>query len=391
VRFSDRYRSGDLRDVTRGEIARSVKLDDQFRMHAQGDVARRLALDRSLPPHGPAGGHDPHRAEISRQYAAQGLHYYGYHGPVGPHYATQCFKHTYYGPNRLPGPCWYPHWGPWVNWSWQYHCHPYWDPRPLYCRPVYYRPCPVWVYFRVPVWVSLPAVSCGTWVDVPAVSAASTVDLQLLAVRFVDPGHPQEDLGPRYRVWFRNNGNQPVAQPFNVVLLASNDANLRADLPQAGVRVTSIDAGDTQSVDIRLPLAATTMARDAQGNPAPYHFLHVLVDAQRETGDALWENNGSSLATSDIAAVDPNTFDVQPLAASPGGEVLLAGEGFGPGPGRVVVCAGGQEIDAEILGWYDLGVRVSLPKNVPAGPVELVVIRADGVAANPARITLAAP
>ncbi len=365
VRFNDRYKAGQLHELTRGEMARNVRLEEQYRLRTQGDVGRRLALDR--PPPGP--------------------------GPMGPHYTNHCFKHPYYGPGPRPVPCWYPTWTGWVQWSCFYHCHPYWDPRPLYCRPVYYPPCPVWVYVRVPAWVTLPVVSCGTWVDAPVVTTPAPVDLQLLAVRFVDPGHPQENLGPRYRVWFRNNSRQPVAKPFNVLLLASGDAKLAADLPQAGVRVTSIDGSDTQSVDIRLPLSATTMARDALGNAEPYRFLHVLVDAQQETGDQWWENNGASLARGDILAVDPSTFDVQPSTAPAGSEVLLAGEGFGPGPGRVVLCVGGQEFDAEILGWYDLGVRVSLPaKAGTTGTVaDLVVVRADGAAANPARITLTAP
>ena len=71
--------------------------------------------------------------------------------------------------------------------------------------------------------------------------AANQADLQLVAVRFVDPGHPQEKLGPRYRVWFRNNGDRPIVQPFDVMLFAGNDQRLTAGLPQAGVRVTSID------------------------------------------------------------------------------------------------------------------------------------------------------
>ena len=54
-------------------------------------------------------------------------------------------------------------------------------------------------------------------------------------------------------------------QPFNVMLFAGNDDRLAANLPQAGVRVTAIEAGDTQSVDIRLPVEVYTMGRDAQG------------------------------------------------------------------------------------------------------------------------------
>jgi len=75
-----------------------------------------------------------------------------------------------------------------------------------------------------------------------------------VAVRFVDPGHPEEKQGPRYRVWFRNVGNQAIAQPFNVMLFAANTERPSADLPQAGVRVTPIEAGGSRSVDIRLPV-----------------------------------------------------------------------------------------------------------------------------------------
>ena len=183
-----------------------------------------------------------------------------------------------------------------------------------------------------------------------------------MAVRFVDPGHPEEKLGPRYRVWFRNNGAAPVTQPFNVMLFAGNDERLAANLPQAGVRVTAIEAGDIQSVDIRLPVEVYTMGRDAQGNPAPFAMLHVLVDANREVPETTKANNGARLAPAEILPVDPAAFEVDPVAARPGGEVLLAGEGFGPQPGRVLVVVGGQEMDAEILGWYDLGVRLALPR-----------------------------
>jgi len=43
------------------------------------------------------------------------------------------------------------------------------------------------------------------------------------------------------------------------------------------------------------------------------------------------------------------------------------------------------ELDAEIQGWYDLGVRAKLP-NLPlaaATDAEIVVVRGDGAVANP--------
>jgi hypothetical protein len=47
-------------------------------------------------------------------------------------------------------------------------------------------------------------------------------------------------------------------------------------------------------------------------------------------------------------------------------------------------------MEAEILGWYDLGVRMTVPQLPLAEPVEaeLIVIRRDGLAANPLKITI---
>ncbi len=273
ARFADRLKAGELDKLTKGAAAKKLKLADQYRMYQQGDVARRLELEKRGHP------------------AAF------YHGVVSPAYQRACLKYHYWGPRFFAGVCWYPLWSPWVEWSWHYHCNPYWDPRPIWCRPVVYVACPAWGYWETPVWTPLPVVSCGTWVDLrPVVLPAAQTDLQLVAVRFVDPGHPEQRTGPRYRVWFRNNGSQPIVRPFNVMLFASNDARLTPGLPQAGVRVTAIEAGDTQSVDIRLPVEVYTMGRDAQGNPAPFAVLHALVDAGRETPDVIRANNGARLA-----------------------------------------------------------------------------------------------
>ncbi len=249
----------------------------------------------------------------------------------------------------------------------------------------------LWVYYDVPAWTPLPEAACGTWVDVPPPVVAEPIsDLQLLAVRFVDPGHPEEKLGPRYRVWFRNNGNEPITQPFNVMLFAANDDRLAAGLPQAGVRVTAIEANDTQSVDIRLPVEALTMNHDAAGKPAPFSVLQVLVDANQEAPDANRADNGARLSPAEILPVDPAAFELEPVAARTGDEVILAGEGLGPEPGQLLVHVDGREFQGEILGWYDLGVRWKLPPMAIARPTEaeVIVIRGDGAATNPLTLTI---
>lgn len=412
LHFEERYRRGQLRVLTEGQEAKKLRLDEQYRLYSKGDVARQLGLhqrlaegtvkppemrvrierpDRPIGPKPPASPGSP-RDDRDRDRRDWDHHHFPYHGRVSPAFRHHCFDFVYVGPAYYPHRCWYPHWGPWVAWSWHYYCHPLWDPRPIWCRPIIYVAAPVWVYWEVPVWTPLPVVVCGTWVDVPPVVVApSQLDLQLLAVRFVDPGHPEENLGPRYRVWFRNNSQVPITQPFNVTLLASADDRLTAQLPQAGVRVTAMEAGDVQSVDVRLPAEVAGLSRDAEGKPAPFTTLHVLVDANREISETSKANNGAKIARAEILPVDPASFEAQPKTVPPGGEVLLAGEGFGPEPGEVLVQLGGLELQGEIRGWYDLGVRVAVP-NLPlaaAAPAELVVVRGDGAAANPVSVTIA--
>jgi hypothetical protein len=237
-------------------------------------------------------------------------------------------------------------------------------------------------------------VPSGTWVEVePVVVEPQRFDLQLLAVRFVDPGHPDEKLGPRYRIWFRNNSPEPIDRPFDVLLLATDDERLAADAPRAGVRVAAIAAGSTQSVDVRLPFEVFQVGRNEKGGPAPLGTLHVLIDANREVPEVLEANNGTRIAQADVLPVDPAAFELKPNQAPAGGEVIVAGEGLGPEPGRVLVHLGGLEMDAQIVGWYDLGVRLTVPQLPLAGPTEaeLIVVRGDGAAANPLKLTVTPP
>ena len=357
-----------------------------------GDVARRLALRTHTAGVAPISGL-PSLAGVTGIHRPGHLRPVHYRGRISPHYATDCFRFDHYGHHDFASSCWYPRWTRWVSWSWQYRCHPIYDPRPVSCRPLIYRPCPHWVVWQPPVWVSLSEVACGTWVDVEPVVAAERFDLQLLAVRFVDPGHPEEKLGPRYRIWFRNNSDRPITQPFNLLLLAANDSKPRENLPQSGVRVTAIEAGDVQSVDVRLPIEAMAVGRDPQGKPVPFATLHVLIDSHREVFELSEANNGAQIPRAEIRPVDPAAFEAEPRRAAAGAEILLAGEGFGPQPGQLLVHMAGLELEGEILGWYDLGVRATLP-NVPLAAAiraELIVVRGDGAAANPLKITITPP
>lgn len=120
----------------------------------------------------------------------------------------------------------------------------------------------------------------------------------------IDAGDANQ--GPAYRVWVRNNSHVTIAHPFNVLLLAAHDVTPAADLPQAGVRITEIEAGQILPVDIRLPATA---------NQAGLPMLHVLVDSHREIAEVFEDNNGSILKRADVLPIDaPETAIGTPVA-----------------------------------------------------------------------------
>jgi hypothetical protein len=352
-------------------VGKQLNLAQQFHLYQHGDVARQMSLNVALVN---AGGW--------RQR---------YVGPVYPGYTRSSFSFWYCGPGFYPAYCWCPVWSPWVDWTWWNTCLPIYDPRPFYCRPiVIYDPCPVWVVYTYPVWQPLPVVVCGTWVDLPTPVVVDNVDLQLVAVRFVDGGHPEQNLGPRYRVWFRNNSRVGIAGAFNVLLLASNTPDAAADLPQSGATIPSMEAGEMKVVDVRLPFAANKMNR-VDNHLTPFNYLHVLVDSHRQLDDVNPANNGAVLARADILPVDPAAFAPDVTAAAPGAVVSIAGEGFGPEPGKVVVDVGGVLTEATIFGWYDLGVQFELPNAPVTAPTDaqVLIVRGDGAASNPVMVRLA--
>lgn len=396
-RFPDRVKKGDFDALARGAVGQKHKLADQYRLAQQGDVARRMALHRP----GNSVVNVTNITNVTKVTNVFGAHHFHHHpdfhhrGWVSPIYHRHSFEYrSWFGPAWYPRLWWYPRWTPWVHWSWYHHSHPWWDPRPIWCRPVRYAVVvQPWVAWDVPVWTPLPEVPAGTWVEVQRpVVAEEQFDLQVLAVRFVDPGHPDEKIGPRYRVWLRNNSQKAITQPFDVRLFATPGEQVVQNAPQAAVRVTAIEAGDTQSIDIRLPFQGTDAAPGA-GDKPPFQFLHAMADANREIRDVNLANNGARVPIAEALPVDPAAFETDPKTVAAGGELVIAGEGFGPEPGKVVVHLGNIEMEAEVLGWYDLGVRLKMP-DLPlaeATKADLVVIRGDGAAANPVNISVNPP
>jgi hypothetical protein len=168
--------------------------------------------------------------------------------------------------------------------------------------------CPWWYCWTYPTWCPLYQYGCGYWYDVPVVEVHEGIDLQLLGVRMIDSGDPEQNLGPAFRVWVRNNSHVTIVHPFNVLVLAAHGPQPTADLPQAGVRVSAIEAQQVLPVDIRLP---------AEANQPGLPMLHVLVDSHREIAEVFEDNNGTVLNRSDILPLEA-TGGAEPAATEVG-------------------------------------------------------------------------
>ena len=103
--------------------------------------------------------------------------------------------------------CWYPRWSPWVDWCWHHHYHPLLGPAAdlVPAGGLHRSRRRGSIMSRRSGSLCRRSLAARGWTCRRWPWSPAQFDLQLLAVRFVDPGHPDQKLGPRYRVWFRNN------------------------------------------------------------------------------------------------------------------------------------------------------------------------------------------
>ncbi len=126
------------------------------------------------------------------------------------------------------------------------------------------------------------------------VAADDGIDVQFTSIRQFDAGDPAKGLAPSYRVWFTNNSDVDINQPFDVAILASTDGKLAKDLPYAAVRIDGLAAGETSYADIRLPIDAMKMSSGG------YRFVHAIIDSQNELTETNKDNNVAVFNRDDI-------------------------------------------------------------------------------------------
>lgn len=167
------------------------------------------------------------------------------------------------------------------------HGHHHWPQHWGYCNNWYWGHgfnCPQVIPCSIPTVTYVPAPV--TVVEVPTSSVdglfssldASGADLLVAQVQIVEMGNSQ--AGPLLRVLIANQGRVDVTVPTRLALISIKEAPATADSPRVMTEVKALRAGETASLDVRMPVAANSLPK-----------LVVAVEIPKSVVDTKPENN----------------------------------------------------------------------------------------------------
>jgi hypothetical protein len=194
-----------------------------------------------------------------------------------PHFPTPPFCPPGLPPYHCPPVCqpgWGGGWGGWCDWipgfgGWGGNCGTV--------------ACPPSGGVTVIETVAQQPVVQAVAVEPQAAALPGNIDLELIDLQLMDAGDAGRNLGPRYRVIYRNAGAL-AAGNFQVLLMASRDGSIDAQYPIGTAEVAGLNGGETSQVDVRLP--ATAQAADMAA-------LIVAVDRALQVDDVNRDNNAA--------------------------------------------------------------------------------------------------
>ena len=162
---------------------------------------------------------------------------------------------------------WPHHWGYCNNWYWGYGFN---------CPQVI--PCALPTVTYVPAPVTVVEVPTNSVDGLFSSLDASGADLLVAQVQIVEAGNSQ--AGPLLRVLIANQGRADVTVPTRLAMISIKEAPATADSPRVVTDVKALRAGETTSVDVRMPVASNSLPK-----------LVVAVEIPKSVVDIKPENN----------------------------------------------------------------------------------------------------
>jgi hypothetical protein len=140
----------------------------------------------------------------------------------------------------------------------------------------------------------------------PSASTATgddeALDIELTDVRLVDAGSLERNMGPRYRLFYRNNGTVKVPK-FHVSVAVDIGKELTETAEVVTVEAVGVRPGKSQTVDVRLPVEVLKMATDNEGRPTAFSVLAAVIDSDGDLAEVNTDNNILVFAREKIKSV----------------------------------------------------------------------------------------
>lgn len=141
-------------------------------------------------------------------------------------------------------------------------------------------------------------------VQTAAAEPTEPTDLEVLEIRLIDAGNLQENLGPAFRVTFRNSTGVNIARPFMVGVMASTSKLLTEGLPEATAEIAGMSAKAVLDADVRLPVTAIAMGHNADGEPVGFSWATASINIQHSVPETNWDNNTLTLNRKELLMVE---------------------------------------------------------------------------------------
>ena len=201
------------------------------------------------------------------------------------------------------------------------------------------------------------------------VQTFAQIDLELHDATLVDLG--DETMGPAYRLTVRNNSQRSATSPFVAVLMASQDAQPTADSPYNTVQVPQLAAGQSTTVDVRLPAVVAAQ-------PESFGFLTAAVGSPAGTTDQDNSNNQAAFQRSSVSEIPAKVTGVS--VDETAGHMVLEGEGFGSKSGEVFLTVAGQKYKATVKAWGPAAVYFTIDgfQGASNDTASFTLVRNDG-------------
>lgn len=195
------------------------------------------------------------------------------------------------------------------------------------------------------------------------------VDLELHDVKLVDLG--DETMGPAYRLTIRNNSQRSATSPFVAVLMATHETQPTTDSPYNTAQVPQLAAGQSTTVDVRLPAVVAAA-------PETFGFLTAAVGVPAGMIDQDNSNNQAAFQRSGIAEIPAKVVRVS--VDETAGHMVLEGEGFGSKAGEVFLTVAGQKYPATVKAWGPAAVYFTINgfQGTTSDTASFTLVRNDG-------------